>query len=163
MLISNQINTVLGAVTVVADDKKLYFLAFNDQKNLDKKLRSFKQEIVDGENTIINSISVELADYFSGKLSVFKTPIHFEGTAFQQSVWQALIKIPFGETRSYLDLAKMIQQPTAFRAVALANAANNLSIIVPCHRVINHNGAIGGYAGGIERKRWLLAHEKKLL
>ena len=83
------------------------------------------------------------------------------GSDFQKSVWAALRKIPPGETRSYLDTAKAVGKPTAFRAVANANGANQLAIIIPCHRVINNNGELGGYGGGISRKQWLIDHEKK--
>ena len=84
-----------------------------------------------------------------------------KGSFFQQSVWIELQKIPYGETRSYRDLAIVLQKPTAFRAVALANGANQFAIVIPCHRVIKANGDLCGYGGGIMRKKWLLEHEKK--
>ena len=88
-------------------------------------------------------------------------PTAWLGTPFQHTVWHALQTIPSGETRSYADIAKAIGQPSAYRAVARANGANQLALIVPCHRVINHNGGLGGYGGGLPRKGWLLEHERK--
>jgi AraC family transcriptional regulator of adaptative response/methylated-DNA-[protein]-cysteine methyltransferase len=82
------------------------------------------------------------------------------GSDFQKNVWRELIKIPPGETKSYADIAKAIKQPSAFRAVARANGANQLAIIIPCHRVINSDGELGGYGGGLTRKAWLINHEK---
>ncbi|MCA9508359.1 MAG: methylated-DNA--[protein]-cysteine S-methyltransferase [Myxococcales bacterium] len=114
----------------------------------------------EGSNSIIESIKKELKNYFAGNLKNFTTPIQFDGTTFQRCVWQALLEIPFGEVRNYSEQAHRIKKPQAFRAVANANGKNFLSIIVPCHRVINKNGNLGGYGGGIERKAWLLNHEK---
>lgn len=101
----------------------------------------------------------ELEEYFSGKRTTFEVAIAAEGTDFQKSVWKALQQIPMGETWSYQDLAEHIQNPKAVRAVGLANGKNPISIIVPCHRVIGKNGKLTGYAGGVERKEWLLKHE----
>lgn len=106
----------------------------------------------------------ELAAYFAGKLRAFTLPFDLPGTAFQTRVWQALIKVPYGATLTYGDLAAKLQQPTAVRAVAAANARNPLPIIVPCHRVIGKDGALTGYSGGgIERKAALLRLEGALL
>ena len=101
----------------------------------------------------------QLAAYFAGELERFDLPLAPAGTAFQQSVWTALLDIPYGATETYGELARRIGQPTASRAVGLANGHNPISIVIPCHRVIGSNGALTGYGGGIERKRWLLAHE----
>ena len=101
-----------------------------------------------------------LLDYFAGKLeAIEKLRVATSGTAFQNQVWTALRKIPSGKTSSYGALAQAIGRPTAVRAVGLANGANPIAIIVPCHRVIGANAALTGYAGGLERKRWLLEHE----
>lgn len=99
----------------------------------------------------------ELTDYFNGEQCQFEAPLILIGSPFQKSVWNALRKIPPGETRSYLNIASVIKKATAFRAVANANGANQLAIIIPCHRVINANGD----SGGISRKQWLIDHEKK--
>ena len=103
---------------------------------------------------------MELHRYFDGELHEFKTPIAWVGTKFQRQVWEALRRIPFGETRSYTQLAGAVGRPTAVRAVAQANGANPLALIVPCHRVINANGKLGGYGGGLSRKAWLIQHER---
>ena len=102
----------------------------------------------------------ELSAYFAGELREFKTPLDLRGTGFQRSVWHALLDIPFGGTESYADVARRVKRPKAQRAVGLANGANPVPIIVPCHRVIAADGSLGGYGGGSETKRRLLAFEK---
>lgn len=163
-LYTSNIETPLGPMISVADDNALYMLDFADEPRLDKELQRLHKRldvtISPGETNITQSIKKELADYFSGQLTQFKTPLYLVGTDFQKSVWQALQLIPYGETRSYLDMAKSIHKPTGFRAVALANGANLIAVVIPCHRVINHNGELGGYGGGLPRKQWLLAHEQ---
>lgn len=101
----------------------------------------------------------QLEAYFDGARRVFDLELKLEGTAFQRQVWQALLEIPYGQTKSYGEQARRIGLPDAARAVGAANGQNPVSIIVPCHRVIGANGALTGYGGGIDRKRWLLAHE----
>ncbi|MGQ0618512.1 MAG: methylated-DNA--[protein]-cysteine S-methyltransferase [Panacagrimonas sp.] len=103
----------------------------------------------------------QLEAYFAGRRTSFELELRPMGTDFQRKVWAALREIPFGETISYGELARRIGQPSASRAVGLANGQNPISIIVPCHRVIGANGSLTGYGGGIERKRWLLAHEAR--
>jgi methylated-DNA-[protein]-cysteine S-methyltransferase len=105
------------------------------------------------------TVSKQLAAYFAGELHDFDVPLALQGTDFQTRVWRQLQRIPFGETISYGALARRIGQPTASRAVGLANGRNPIAIIVPCHRVIGANGTLTGYGGGIDRKRWLLLHE----
>jgi methylated-DNA-[protein]-cysteine S-methyltransferase len=102
----------------------------------------------------------QLTEYFAGTLTEFDLPIQLHGTAFQQRVWEVLKTIPYGVTISYGELAQQIEQPNASRAVGLANGKNPISIVVPCHRVIGANGKLTGYGGGIERKQWLLNHER---
>jgi methylated-DNA-[protein]-cysteine S-methyltransferase len=101
----------------------------------------------------------QLTEYFAGDRREFDLPLHFRGTAFQTRVWRELVEIPYGHTWSYGELAKRIDKPSASRAVGLANGRNPISILVPCHRVIGADGSLTGYGGGLERKRWLLAHE----
>ncbi len=98
--------------------------------------------------------------YFAGERATFDMPLALGGTAFQRSVWDLLCTIPFGETRTYGDLARTLGKPTAFRAVGAANGANCLPLVVPCHRVIGSDGSLTGFGGGIETKRWLLNFEK---
>lgn len=164
-LMASWLDTPLGPMLVVVDEKYCYLLEFVDRRGLENEIarlrKRFKSGIIPGETQITQQIKTELADYFSGKNLAFKTPVYLMGSEFQKNVWHALQKIPIGQTRSYLDIAKSIGHPKAYRAVANANGANPLAIIVPCHRVINHNGELGGYGGGISRKIWLLKHEKK--
>jgi methylated-DNA-[protein]-cysteine S-methyltransferase len=102
----------------------------------------------------------QLDDYFHGKLKIFTLPLLIRGTSFQKKVWNALIEIPYGATQSYAEMARKIGHRNAYRAVGNANNQNNIAIIIPCHRVIGSNGRLTGYAGGIWRKEWLLAHER---
>lgn len=104
----------------------------------------------------------QLRAYFAGELTAFELPTRGRGTDFQRRVWQALGTIGYGETESYGGLARRIGNPNASRAVGLANGKNPLSIIVPCHRVIGANGSLTGYGGGMERKKWLLEHERRV-
>jgi methylated-DNA-[protein]-cysteine S-methyltransferase len=103
----------------------------------------------------------QLEAYFAGELTEFTLPLAPAGTAFQRSVWTALCDIAYGETISYGELARRIGKPQAVRAVGAANGQNPIAIVVPCHRVIGSNGALTGYGGGLERKGWLLAHERR--
>jgi len=152
-------------MVAIADDHALYLLEFVDRRGLEREVERLRQKtksaIIPGQTPPIYSIESELSQYFDGKLKKFKTPLFFLGSPFQRQVWEELKKIPYGETRSYADTAKAIGKPTAFRAVANANGANQLAIVIPCHRVINTDGGLGGYGGGITRKEWLVNHEKQ--
>ena len=163
VLLAAWLDTQLGQVLAIADDQALYLLEFVDRRGLEREVERLrhrtKSAIIPGRTRIIESIERELNQYFEGKLVEFKTPLRFSGTPFQQQVWQELQRIPSGETRSYSDLALAVGRPSAYRAVAQANGANQLAIVVPCHRVINANGELGGYGGGVARKKWLLSHE----
>ncbi len=165
VLKASWLDTKLGPMVAIADDHSLYLLEFVDRRGLENEVKKLRKKlsaaIIPGETNIIRNVESELAHYFDGKSMEFKTPIHLIGSTFQKNVWLELRKIPPGETRSYLDIAKSLKKPTACRAVARANGANQIAIIVPCHRVINSNGQLGGYAGGIVRKQWLIEHEKK--
>ena len=108
---------------------------------------------------VLKNCCSQLTEYFEGKRQTFDLKIAPDGTGFQQKVWQQLQQIPFGQTRSYLDIANAFGQPTYTRAVGSANGRNPLAIIVPCHRVIGANGSLTGYAGGLWRKKWLLQFE----
>lgn len=166
ILKSTWIDSPLGAILVISDENGLYLLEFVERRGLEKEIKNLiinlKANIIPGRTSAIDLIEQELAEYFTSNLKEFKTPIHLLGTPFQQVVWKELIRIPYGETRSYMTQAKAINKPTATRAVANANGANQLAIIIPCHRIINSNGNLGGYGGGIHRKKWLLEHETRL-
>lgn len=116
-----------------------------------------------GRARILDRAAEQLGAYFAGERTVFDLPLAPEGTEFQQKVWMLLRAIPFGETRTYGQLATKLRRPTASRAVGAANGRNPLGIIVPCHRVIGASGDLTGYAGGLPMKKWLLAHEQRQL
>lgn len=109
---------------------------------------------------VLNGVRKELDEYFAGRLTKFTTPLVFEGTPFQNQVWKELTRIPYGETISYLELANRIKNPKAVRAVGMANGANPIAIIVPCHRVIGSNGSLIGFGGGLPAKKALLSLER---
>ena len=141
-------NSPLGLIECKATDKGLAHVIFCGEQTSEIK-----------PNHITEVCKQQLEQYFNGELSQFNVPLDPKGTEFQKSVWQCLSTIPFGETASYLDIAKMVNKPKGSQAVGGANGRNPISIIVPCHRVVGSNGSLTGYAGGIERKLWLLNHE----
>lgn len=157
------LDTPLGSMLAIADDTYLLMLKFIEQDGLEREFEKLRKkwnaEIRLGTTKPITSIQEELKSYFDGTLKEFQTPLRFFGSEFQKSVWNALVHIPYDATKSYSELANEIGKNTAYRAVANANAANQLAIVVPCHRIINKNGELGGYNGGVERKKWLLQHE----
>ncbi|MDI9634581.1 trifunctional transcriptional activator/DNA repair protein Ada/methylated-DNA--[protein]-cysteine S-methyltransferase [Kamptonema cortianum] len=165
ILKASWLDTKLGPMIAIGDEEALYLLEFVDRRGLEREVERLRKRtrlaILPGITQPIRSIENELKQYFEGNLKEFKTPLHFLGSSFQKRVWEELLKIPFGETRSYAELAATIGKPSAFRAVANANGANQFAIVIPCHRVINSNGELGGYGGGLPRKKWLLAHESK--
>jgi len=115
-----------------------------------------------GESPVLREAAAQLGAYFQGTLRAFDLPLETEGSDFQREVWAELQRIPFGETISYLTLAKRIGDARHVRAVGTANGRNPISIIIPCHRVVGSDGSLVGYGGGLERKRWLLDHEMKV-
>jgi AraC family transcriptional regulator of adaptative response/methylated-DNA-[protein]-cysteine methyltransferase len=159
MYYQTTIETPIGEMIAVSDEKHLHLLEFTNRKNLENGLAHFKGTIKKEKAAPLQSIEDELKLFFQGKLKKFQTPIHIDGTPFQKKVWAALLNIPYSKTCSYAELAQAIGQPTAFRAVAQANGRNHFCILIPCHRVINTGGALGGYSSGLERKRWLLELE----
>lgn len=164
ILKTSHLDTPLGPMIAIANEEGLYLLEFIDRNGLQSEIERLKfktqSTIIPGSTKPIKSIEKELNLYFQGKLKTFNTPLLFLGSPFQEHVWQKLAEIPFGETQSYSQLAMAIERPNAFRAVARANSTNQLAIIIPCHRVINLDGQLGGYAAGVSRKKWLLHHEK---
>ena len=111
------------------------------------------------ETDFLDEVKSQLNEYFARERTSFDLPLHFVGSDFQKSVWEKLITIPYGKTTSYMELSRALGDEKAIRAVATANGANAISIIVPCHRVIGSDGSLTGYAGGLWRKKWLLEHE----
>jgi methylated-DNA-[protein]-cysteine S-methyltransferase len=125
---------------------------------------NFVEKKVDPEPSIpqpLKDCCRQLYEYFVGDRKAFSVRLHVEGTEFQKKVWDQLMKIPYGETVSYKDIALAIKNTKAVRAVGSANGRNNIAIIIPCHRVIAHDGTLGGYGGGLSKKQWLLDHEEK--
>lgn len=165
ILNSSTLDTPLGTMIAIANEQALYLLEFVDGRRVEREIERLREKtessIVRGTTPPLNSIAMELTQYFEGTLKEFKTPLLFFGSVFQKQVWHALKEIPAGQTRAYSALAAAIGKPSAARAVAQANGANQLAIIIPCHRVINANGNLGGYGGKPERKEWLIAHEKR--
>ncbi|WP_314064815.1 trifunctional transcriptional activator/DNA repair protein Ada/methylated-DNA--[protein]-cysteine S-methyltransferase [uncultured Vagococcus sp.] len=161
------IETVLGPMTAIADDQGLYLLEFVDRRGLEKEIDTLRKKLgvalVPGTNPAIKRITWELGLYFKGELKEFETPVVTTfGTTYQQRVWAELCRIPMGQTISYKELAFRMGDPNASRAVARANGGNQLSLLIPCHRVINSDGQLGGYGGGLKRKEWLLKMEKRV-
>ncbi len=142
------IKTPLGIATIEGDENGIKAIAIANEGIVSEIIPSVLQEAV-----------TQLQDYFDGKRTYFDFQLNPVGTEFQQKVWKGLCEIPFGETMSYLELAKQLGDVKAIRAVASANGKNPLWIVVPCHRVIGTDGSLTGYAGGLWRKKWLLEHE----
>ena len=165
-LYHTQINTPLGEMEAIASAKGVCLLEFASRKELDKEKKAlethFDSKLVNGNNAHLDLLSKELAAYFNGELLEFTVPIVLNGTAFQKKVWQALLEVPYGETRTYMEQTKIIGDQKAIRAVATANGKNQIAIVVPCHRIIGSDGSLTGYAGGIENKRALLNLERKI-
>ncbi|MEJ5156162.1 trifunctional transcriptional activator/DNA repair protein Ada/methylated-DNA--[protein]-cysteine S-methyltransferase [Gluconobacter wancherniae] len=165
LLNAGWIETPIGTMLAVGDSSRLHLLEFCDRKGLPNelnRLRTLTKSAIDFKETpVIESIGNELTDYFSGRSAAFHTPIAQIGSAFTRTVWDFLRTIEAGKTISYGEIARQMGQPTASRAVARANGANSLAIIVPCHRVVGADGSLTGYAGGLWRKQWLLTHERK--
>jgi AraC family transcriptional regulator of adaptative response/methylated-DNA-[protein]-cysteine methyltransferase len=159
------LDTPLGPMTAVADEHALHMLEFVDRRGLEREIERLrlrqKAGIAPGRTAPIVQIEKDLAEYFAGRSMTFKTPLARAGSPFQNAVWDALLTIPPGETWSYAQLARVVGSPRAVRAVGTANGANQLAIVIPCHRVINASGELGGYGGGLPRKRWLLEHERR--
>lgn len=143
----------LWNLTAIASETHLVELRFAEWSD-DSSLES-------RDVPILLQVEKELSEYFSGKRKSFSIPLAPEGTDFQKQAWKALEKIPYGETRSYKEEALLAWNPKAIRAIGWANNKNPIVIIVPCHRVIGADGKLVGYGGGIERKKWLLEHEKR--
>ncbi len=165
VLYGSWVDTPLGPMLAIGSDAALHLLEFLDRRGLEREIETLRQRtgaaIVPGRTAPLRSIQQELECYFAGAPLTFATPIAPMGTPFQQRVWDELREIPPGATRSYSELAARIGRPAAARAVARANGANTLAILIPCHRVIAASGELGGYGGGVARKRWLLDHERQ--
>jgi AraC family transcriptional regulator of adaptative response/methylated-DNA-[protein]-cysteine methyltransferase len=158
------LDTPLGPMLGVVNERAVVQLEFADRRGLEASYAAMKKRfgaaVVPGENEVMNKLRAELAEYFAGARKTFSVVMEMRGTDFQEKVWRELMRIPHGKTRSYLEVAKAVGKPGAVRAVARANATNRLYLLVPCHRVIAHNGKLSGYGGGLARKQRLLELER---
>ncbi len=152
------IKSPVGKLKLIASGQGLAAILW---ENDDPKRVRLSPLTEDKNDPVLLKAEQQLNDYFSGKLKKFSLKLDFAGTEFQKKVWNALLTIPFGETRSYEDVAKQVGSPKAVRAVGAANGKNPISIIAPCHRVIGKNGKLTGFAGGLDTKEYLLGLEKK--
>ena len=158
-----KISSPVGELTLVASDKGLTAILWEDDKANRVPLEDMRE---DDHHAVLQETARQLEEYFSGRRKSFSVPLDFRGTDFQKKVWEALLTIPFGETRSYAQIAEQVNSPKAVRAVGAANGKNPISIIAPCHRVIGSNGDLTGFAGGLEAKTLLLSlegHKEKQL
>ena len=158
------VETPLGPMVAASTREGVCLLEFTDRRMIEAQLTTLRKRvglpIVAGGSAHLDKLRRELAAYFEGKLTRFTVPLHAPGTPFQEKVWAELLRIPFGQTRSYEDIARRIGSPQACRAVGTANGMNRIAIVIPCHRVVNTGGALGGYGGGLWRKHWLLELER---
>ncbi|WP_180048994.1 methylated-DNA--[protein]-cysteine S-methyltransferase [Acinetobacter sp. YH12144] len=151
------LNSPVGQLKLVAHETALVAVLWENENPNRVRLAALVEDL---QHPILLKTAQQLNEYFAGKRQQFDLPLDFEGTAFQQQVWQALLTIPFGETRSYKQIAAQIGNVKAVRAVGAANGKNPISIIAPCHRVVGVNGKLVGFAGGLENKEILLKIEK---
>ena len=154
----------MGPLVTAATDQGICLLEFTDRRMLEAQFETLRKlfscAIVPGENEHITQLREELAAYFKGALRQFSVPLVYPGSQFQIRVWNELLQIPYGETCSYEELANRIGSPSGQRAVGHANGLNRIAIVIPCHRVVNKDGKLGGYGGGLWRKQHLLDLEK---
>ncbi len=158
MQVSRTMKSPVGELTLVAAPDGLAAILWENEKPGRVRLNVVAR---DDHHPVLRETERQLGEYFAGMRTRFDVPLGFAGTDFQQAVWSALLTIPFGETRSYAQIAAQIGRPGASRAVGAANGRNPLSIIAPCHRAIGSNGTLTGFAGGLEAKRLLLALEAR--
>ena len=144
----------IGELLIYGDGESIHGLLMNGDGEFDYFKRSLERD----DDAFADAFA-QLDEYFAGERDSFDLPLDAEGTDFQRAVWKALAEIPYGETRSYGQIAAVVGRPKAARAVGMANNRNPIAVVVPCHRVIGSGGALVGYAGGLGRKTWLLDHE----
>jgi AraC family transcriptional regulator of adaptative response/methylated-DNA-[protein]-cysteine methyltransferase len=154
------IRTAAGPLVVGTTEEAVCLLEFSDRRMLENQLRTlrrrFRGVLLPGSNPLVTALQQQLTEYFSGERRQFTIPLSHPGTPFQEKVWSTLLDIPYGTTCSYQDVARKVGHPRAVRAVGTANGMNRIAILIPCHRVVNASGELGGYGGGLWRKRMLL-------
>lgn len=156
-LVYMYMDSPVGALKLVAHDQALVAVMWDNENH--KRVR-LAELVEDRQHPMLRKVKQQLEEYFAGQRQQFDLPLDFQGTAFQQQVWQALLSIPYGETRSYKEIAVQLGNEKAVRAVGAANGKNPISIIAPCHRVIGSSGALVGFAGGLDKKQILLSLEQ---
>ncbi|KHF76609.1 Methylated-DNA--protein-cysteine methyltransferase [Acinetobacter sp. neg1] len=156
-LVYMYMDSPVGALKLVAHDQALVAVMWDNENH--KRVR-LAELVEDRQHPMLHKVKQQLEEYFAGQRQQFDLPLDFQGTAFQQQVWQALLNIPYGETRSYKEIAVQLGNEKAVRAVGAANGKNPISIIAPCHRVIGSSGALVGFAGGLDKKQILLSLEQ---
>jgi AraC family transcriptional regulator of adaptative response/methylated-DNA-[protein]-cysteine methyltransferase len=158
------IDSPLGPLLAGAADRGICLLEFSDPRRLAAQVATLERRLgadaALGEHPLIARLGSELAEYFDGRRREFTVPLYYPGSEFQRLVWDALRRIPYGETRSYESLAMTVGRPAAQRAVGKANGDNRIAIVIPCHRVVRKDGTLCGYGGGLWRKQWLLELER---
>lgn len=147
----------VGALKLIASEKGLAAILW---ENDDPKRVRLGKLLEEPAHPVLVQAEHELGEYFLGKRKTFDIKLDMVGTEFQKKIWEALLTIPFGETRSYADIARQVGSPNAFRAVGAANGRNPISIVTPCHRAVGSDGSLTGFAGGLDAKRYLLTLEK---
>lgn len=157
------VDSPLGKLLITASDHAIHHILFDDMPQAERLLNHQESLVESPRHPLIQQARKQFTEYFAGQLQTFDLPLAAQGTEFQHKVWLQLRQIPYSLTWNYGQLAHALGQPTAARAVGMANGKNPLSIVVPCHRVIGKNQQLTGYAGGLERKAWLLDHESKYL
>lgn len=165
-IIHKKITTPIGEMDVLATKNGICLLEFHDRQELNNEIASlekhFKAKRTKGKNRWIELLEKEMGAYFNGTLQNFNVKLDLFGTDFQLKVWDALLEIPYGIIRTYKEQTLVVGDIKAIRAVATANGKNKLAIVVPCHRVIGSDGSLTGYAGGLDRKRFLLNLEREI-
>jgi methylated-DNA-[protein]-cysteine S-methyltransferase len=155
-IFTSSLPSPVGTLHLAASDAALLAVVWRRESS---PQLPFDRAIENPDHAVLRATRRQLEEYFAGTRRTFDLPLEFRGTGFQRQAWMALLTIPFGETRSYLDMARAIGNPAAVRAIGAANGRNPISIIAPCHRVIGTNGNLTGFGGGLDAKAWLLAHE----
>lgn len=165
VIMIHRFTTPIGPMFVCATARGVCLLEFVDRRMLETEFsdlqRLLKANIIAGENIHTRQAQEEIGEYFAGRRQQFSLSLDLPGSEFQQAVWEGLRAVPYGQTSHYQALAEQINRPGAVRAVAAANGANRVAIVIPCHRIIGKDGAMTGYGGGLARKEWLIAHEKR--
>jgi AraC family transcriptional regulator, regulatory protein of adaptative response / methylated-DNA-[protein]-cysteine methyltransferase len=161
-----ELSTPLGGMIVGSTAEGCCLVEFQDRGGVDKIRaaikKRYRRNVEYGDSAMNLLICRQLTEYFEGNRVEFDMPLDIVGTPFEKSVWKELLATPLGKTRSYGEIAVAVRRPQAQRAVGRANGANRIAIVIPCHRIIEANGKLRGYGGGLWRKKWLLEHEQKV-